>query len=68
MILPVAYMREKVKPRPYTLQQIANATGMSISGTRTFYDDSDVELLEERIAEARRVLSIDRGESPARTE
>jgi hypothetical protein len=57
MILLVAYMREKVKPRPYTLQQIADAAGLSISGTRTFYDADDVELLEKRIAFARQVLS-----------
>lgn len=56
MILLVAYMREKVKPRPYTLQQTADAAGMSISGTRTFYDASDVELLDKRIAAAKRAV------------
>ncbi len=57
MILLVAYMREKVKPRPYTLQQIADAAGLSISGTRTFYDSEDVQIIEARIAFARSVLS-----------
>lgn len=57
MILLVAYMREKVKPRPYTLQQIADAAGLSISGTRTFYDSEDVQIIEARIASARNVLS-----------
>ena len=57
MILLVAYMRERIRPRPYTLQQIADAAGLSISGTRTFYDSDDVGLLDERIAFARRVLS-----------
>lgn len=57
MIFLVAYMREKVKPRPYTLQQIAAAAGLSISGTRTFYDSEDVQIIEARIAFARNVLS-----------
>ncbi|GAB4974549.1 MULTISPECIES: hypothetical protein [Mycobacterium] len=61
MTLLVAYMREKVKPRPYTLQQIADAAGLSISGTRTFYDTDDVHMLEERIAFARRILSDHHG-------
>ena len=57
MTLLVAYLREKVKPRPYTLQQIADVAGFSVSGTRTFYDADDVEMLERRIAFARQVLS-----------
>jgi hypothetical protein len=57
MILLVAYMREKVKPRPYTLQQIADAAGLSVSGTRGFYDADDVHMLEERIAYAKHALS-----------
>ena len=69
MILLVAYMREKVKPRPYTLQQIADAAGLSVSGTRTFYDAGDVEMLEKRIAYAKQLLSQDhlrRGSKPGK--
>jgi hypothetical protein len=69
MILLVAYMREKVKPRPYTLQQIADAAGLSVSGTRTFYDADDVQTVEERIAYAKQALIEEhtrRGTEPGR--
>ncbi|MEV0734170.1 hypothetical protein [Polymorphospora sp. NPDC050346] len=33
----IAYGREFVQPRPYTLGDLAAAAGMSISGTRTAY-------------------------------
>lgn len=57
MILLVAYMREKVRPRPYTLQQIADAAGLSVSGTRTFYDADDVHGLGERIERAKQAVA-----------
>lgn len=57
MRLLVTYMREKVTPRPYTLQQIATATGMSISGVRTFYDEKDSATLEQRITYAKTELA-----------
>lgn len=56
MILLVAFMRERVKPRPYTLRQIADAAGMSVSGTRTFYDDDDVAHLADRISRAKAIV------------
>ncbi|MFG2060303.1 hypothetical protein ACGFIK_02665 [Micromonospora sp. NPDC048871] len=43
----VAYGREFVQPRPYTLGDLANAAGMSISGTRTVYDHQDVAAVAE---------------------
>jgi hypothetical protein len=43
----VAYGREFVQPRPYTLADLAEATGMSISGIRTGYDHRDVDTVTE---------------------
>lgn len=48
MRLLIAYGREFVQPRPYKLDDLARAAGMSISGVRTAYDD-------EEIAEAARL-------------
>ena len=39
----VAYGREVVRPRSYTLTSLAEASGMSFSGVRTVYGDADVE-------------------------
>ena len=39
----VAYAREFVDPRPYRLDDLAQAAGMSISGVRTAYDDDEIE-------------------------
>jgi hypothetical protein len=69
MILLVAYMRENIKPRPYTLQQIADAAGLSVSGTRTFYDDEDVQILDKRIGYAKKTIAdehIRRGTTPGK--
>ncbi len=52
MTLLVAFMRERVRPRPYTLRQIAEASGLSFSGARTFYDEQDLLALQERITRA----------------
>jgi hypothetical protein len=49
MRLLVAYGREFVEPRPYRLEDLAQATGMSISGTRTSYDDDEIADVAERI-------------------
>ena len=38
----LAYGREFVQPRPYTLGDLAAAAGMSISGVRTAYDHAEV--------------------------
>ena len=39
----LAYGREFVQPRPYTLGDLATAAGMSISGVRTAYQHRDVD-------------------------
>jgi len=40
--LLIAYGREFIEPRPYTLADLAQAAGMSISGVRTAYTAEDV--------------------------
>jgi hypothetical protein len=40
--LLVAYGREYVHPRPYRLEDLARAAGMSISGVRTAYGEDEV--------------------------
>src|SRR3712207_6074570 len=42
MRLLIAYGREFVGPRPYTLEGLAEAAGMSISGVRPAYDDDEI--------------------------
>ena len=42
MRMLIAYGREFVEPRPYTLDDLARAAGMSISGVRTAYDDDEI--------------------------
>jgi hypothetical protein len=42
MRLLIAYGREFVGPRPYTLDDLARSAGMSISGVRTAYDDDEI--------------------------
>jgi glutathione S-transferase len=39
----LAYGREFVQPRPYTLGDLAGAAGLSISGVRTAYGHRDVD-------------------------
>ena len=39
----IAYGREFVQPRPYTLSDLAAAAGMSVSGVRTSYQSDDVD-------------------------
>jgi hypothetical protein len=43
----LAYGRECVQPRPYTLGDLAAAAGMSISGVRTAYSQRDVDAVVE---------------------
>ena len=45
----LAYARELATPRPYRLADLAQATGKSISGTRTAYSPADIDT-------ARRIL------------
>jgi hypothetical protein len=39
----LAYARELTSPRPYRLADLAEATGMSISGVRTAYTQADID-------------------------
>jgi hypothetical protein len=43
----LAYGREFVQPRPYTLGDLAAAAGMSISGVRTAYQHRDVDVVAD---------------------
>ncbi len=45
--LLVAYGREFAEPRPYRLDDLARAAGMSISGVRTAYDHDEVARVAE---------------------
>ncbi len=38
----IAYGREFTRPRPYRLEDLAQAAGMSISGIRTAYGDEEI--------------------------
>jgi hypothetical protein len=40
--LLIAYGREFTRPRPYRLEDLARAAGMSISGVRTAYDEDEI--------------------------
>lgn len=42
MRLLIAYGREFTRPRPYRLEDLARAAGMSISGVRTAYAEDEV--------------------------
>jgi hypothetical protein len=43
----LAYGREFVQPRPYTLGDLAAAAGMSVSGVRTAYGHRDVDAVAD---------------------
>ena len=45
--LLLAYAREFAEPRPYRLDDLARAAGMSISGIRTAYDGDEVTRVAE---------------------
>jgi hypothetical protein len=40
--LLLAYAREFAEPRPYRLEDLAHAAGMSLSGIRTAYDEDEI--------------------------
>jgi len=48
MRLLIAYGREFTRPRPYRLEDLARASGMSISGVRTAYDEDEVAEVAKR--------------------
>jgi hypothetical protein len=50
MRLLLAYAREVVTPRPYRLADLAEASGLSISGVRTAYTAADVALIHALLA------------------
>lgn len=45
----ITYGREFVEPRPYTLDVLAQAAGMSVSGVRTFYADEEIDAVARLI-------------------
>jgi AraC-like DNA-binding protein len=45
--LLLAYARRFVYPHPYTLGELAEAAGMSVSGVRTAFGPQDVQLVAE---------------------
>jgi len=45
----IAYAREFTGPRPYTLADLAEAAGMSISGIRTAYDDEEIDFVASAV-------------------
>jgi len=47
MRLLIAYAREFVRPRPYRLEDLANAASLSMSGVRIAYDDDEIEQVTE---------------------
>ncbi|GAB3448784.1 hypothetical protein [Actinophytocola sediminis] len=49
MRLLVAYAREFTTPQPYQLKDLAAVTGMSISGTRTAYGDTEITDVARRL-------------------
>lgn len=48
MRLLIAYGREFTRPRPYRLEDLARAAGMSISGVRTAYDEDEIAEVAKR--------------------
>jgi hypothetical protein len=48
--LLIAYARRFTHPRPYKLIDLAEAAGMSISGTRIAYDDDELDQLAELLS------------------
>lgn len=50
----IAYGREFVKPRPYRLEDLAHAAGMSISGIRTTYGEDEIRAVAQATGAKRR--------------
>ncbi|WP_297549429.1 hypothetical protein [Amycolatopsis sp.] len=65
MRLLVAYGREFVRPSPYQLKDLADATSMSISGARGAYDDEEIATVARRIGRQPRTRALP---SPAITD
>jgi hypothetical protein len=62
----IAYGREFVQPRPYTLGDLAAAAGMSVSGTRTSYSHTDVDAVAAATgAKSREWRATDPADAPA---
>jgi hypothetical protein len=53
----IAYGREFARPRPYRLADLADASGMSISGARTAYTPDEVEDVAEQIGRPARTTT-----------
>jgi hypothetical protein len=50
--LLIAYARRFTHPRPYKLVDLAEATGMSISGVRIAFDDDDLSQVTDLLGRA----------------
>uniref|UniRef100_UPI003F49A016 hypothetical protein n=1 Tax=Amycolatopsis sp. CA-293810 TaxID=3239926 RepID=UPI003F49A016 len=61
----VAYGREFIKPQPYQLKDLAAATGMSISGTRSSYTIEVVASVARRIGRQPQRLLLALDEDPS---
>lgn len=59
MRMLVAYGREFIKPQPYQLKDLAGATGMSISGTRSSYTVQEIAAVARRIGRQPRFRAED---------
>jgi AraC-like DNA-binding protein len=55
----IAYAREFTRPRPYRLIDLAQAAGMSVSGIRTMYHDSDITRVAELLRKAAPAAGLD---------
>lgn len=58
----IAYGREFIEPRPYRLEDLARAAGMSISGVRTAYDDDEIDAVAQATGAKRRRRGTDQGQ------
>ncbi|WP_410595471.1 hypothetical protein [Amycolatopsis sp. lyj-23] len=59
MRMLLAYGREFIKPQPYQLKDLAGATGMSISGTRSAYTVEEIAAVARRIGRQPRFRAED---------
>ncbi|MFE9424146.1 hypothetical protein ACFYNO_14405 [Kitasatospora sp. NPDC006697] len=63
-----AYGREFTRPRPYVLADLAAAAGMSVSGIRTAYGDTEIADVEQTLGRPPRERSANRPHTPAGTD
>jgi hypothetical protein len=61
----LAYAREFTRPKPYPLTDLADAAGMSFSGVRTAYSQSEVDFVAEQIGRRPRTERSDAAPRPS---